>query len=250
MLRLNSLLSLILWIGLVFVAACPKTPPKNLQTNSKTIPDDGTQAVGVFYRLQAGETLWAVASRYGVDVNELLETNGIDDPRKIKAGRLIFIPDVDPMAPTPTANSTEKQAKIPESKALAHAFGKGQARLSWPVKEGVLYSGFGVRQGIRHDGIDLGAPAGTPVLAASAGEVIYVGFDRAFGNLVILRHDQRLVTVYAHNRDVKVHIGQKVSQGQVIAHVGASGRSQGPHLHFEVRQGKQAKDPLDYLPAD
>lgn len=247
-------------VTVLLSVACPKAPPKTgpeqkTGSKQKTSPlSRETQAVGVFHRLQAGETLWAVARRYGVDVNELLEVNGIDDPKSLKVGRLIFIPDVDSMAPTPAGqHSAEDSGAAPASTSgvsRSPARPKGQLPLIWPVNEGVLYSGFGKRQGMQHDGIDLGAPVGTAIVAAAKGEVIYVGFDRAFGNLVILRHDKKLVTVYAHNRDVSVHIGQKVKQGQVIAHVGASGRSQGPHLHFEVREGKNAVDPLAYLPAD
>ena len=85
-------------------------------------------------------------------------------------------------------------------------------------------------------------------MAAADGEVIYVGFDRAFGHLVIVQHRGKLVTVYAHNRDVTVQAGQHVKVGDLIAHVGKSGRSQGPHLHFEVRQGHDAKNPIHYLP--
>jgi lipoprotein NlpD len=114
----------------------------------------------------------------------------------------------------------------------------------------VLYSGFGLRQDVRHDGIDLGAPEGTPVLAAADGEVIYVGVDRAFGHLVLVQHADRLVTVYAHNRDVTVRAGQRVRSGDTVAHLGQSGRSEGPHLHFEVREGTAPVDPLLFLPSE
>lgn len=206
------------------------------------MPPGETEAVGVFHELQRGETLWGLSVRYGVDVDELIEVNGINDPRDLHAGRLIFIPDVDPMAPLPAPRA----APPPPSATTAPA--RSDVRLAWPVAEGVLYSGFGLRHGVRHDGIDLGAPEGTPVLAAADGEVIYVGVDRAFGHLVILRHPDRLVTVYAHNRDVTVRTGQRVRAGDLIAHLGQSGRSEGPHLHFEVREGTTPVDPLLYLP--
>ncbi len=235
-------------LGLLGVA-CPRPaprPPEPAQQAPNAAPE--TEAVGVFHTLARGETLWSLAARYGVHVDELVEVNGIANPRDLRVGRLIFIPDVDPMSPTP--QPLAEQARPPPVEPAPGRSARGPTPLRWPVEEGVLYSGFGLRQGVKHDGIDLGAPEGTPVLAAADGEVIYVGFDRAFGNLVILKHRDKLVTVYAHNRDVSVHIGARVKRGQRIAHVGRSGRSQGPHLHFEVRQGPRPVDPMDYLPSE
>lgn len=199
----------------------------------------------MFHELKRGETLWGLATRYGVDVDELIEVNGIQDPRDMRVGRMIFIPEVDTMAPATHSTTPAAEPVAPKQPIQASS-----GRLRWPVDEGVLYAGFGVRHGVRHDGIDLGAPEGTPVLAAADAEVMFVGYDRAFGNLVILRHRDDLVTVYAHNRDTVVRVGQRVRAGDKIAHVGQSGRSEGPHLHFEVREGTTPVDPLRHLPED
>jgi murein DD-endopeptidase MepM/ murein hydrolase activator NlpD len=104
-----------------------------------------------------------------------------------------------------------------------------------------------VRGGARHDGIDIAAPEGTPISAAGDGTAIYVGEQSGYGQVVILRHDDGLVTVYAHASAVLVREGARVTRGQVVAKVGQTGRTTGPHLHFEVREGTTPKNPLQYL---
>ena len=122
-------------------------------------------------------------------------------------------------------------------------------RFSWPVPGGVLSSAFGIRNGVMHDGVDIAAPAGTPVHAADRGVVIFSGRLRGYGNVVILRHDDHYVTVYAHNRLNSVREGDYVARGQIIAEVGTTGRTTGPNLHFEVRHDNLARNPLNYLRA-
>jgi murein DD-endopeptidase MepM/ murein hydrolase activator NlpD len=118
----------------------------------------------------------------------------------------------------------------------------------WPAK-GTLTSGYGWRWGRMHKGIDIAAPIGTPIMAAAPGEVIFAGWNGGYGNLVKLQHSDGSVTFYAHNNRVLVHNGQKVSQGQLIAEMGSTGRSTGPHLHFEIRpNGTTAINPIAHLP--
>ncbi len=119
---------------------------------------------------------------------------------------------------------------------------------AWPVEHGVISSGFGIRNGTMHDGVDIAAPVGTPVHAAEAGRVIYSGRLRGYGNVIIVRHDDHYVTVYGHNSANRVREGQYVSRGQVIGNIGNSGRTTGANLHFEVRRDNTARNPLAYLP--
>jgi len=123
-----------------------------------------------------------------------------------------------------------------------------QDRFAWPLN-GRLISGFGPKPGgLRNDGINIAAAEGTPVRAAETGVVAYVGNElRGFGNLVLLRHDDGWMTAYAHVEQVQVGRGQIVQRGQVIAHVGRSGQIDRPQLHFEVRKGRSAVDPIRYL---
>ena len=125
--------------------------------------------------------------------------------------------------------------------------------LLWPVSTGHVVSGFGPRSGTFHDGIDVSCPEGTPVYAAHAGTVIYAG-DKisGYGNLLVVRHDTGLTTIYAHNSELLVESGDRIKRGQNISEVGSTGHASGPHLHFEVRmrdsQGRYvAVDPLPLL---
>ena len=122
-------------------------------------------------------------------------------------------------------------------------------RFIWPGPNGKLSSRFGIRNGVKHDGVDIAAPAGTPVLAAARGEVIYVGRMRGYGNIIIVQHDGRYATVYAHISKNSVRQGQRVACGQMIGRVGRSGRTSGANLHFEVRHNNVASNPLALLPA-
>jgi murein DD-endopeptidase MepM/ murein hydrolase activator NlpD len=119
----------------------------------------------------------------------------------------------------------------------------------WPAK-GVLTSGYGWRWGRMHKGVDIAAPIGTPIMAAAAGEVISAGWNSGgYGNLVKLKHANGSVTLYAHNSRVLVRTGQRVEQGELIAEMGSTGFSTGPHLHFEVHPGGQgAVNPMAFLP--
>jgi len=116
----------------------------------------------------------------------------------------------------------------------------------WPC-DGVVVSGFGMRWGRMHEGIDIGCAYGTPNRAAAAGTVIYAGWLGGYGNLVVVDHGNGLSTAYAHASSILVGVGQTVAQGQTVSLVGSTGHATGPHLHFEVRVNGVAVDPLQYL---
>jgi murein DD-endopeptidase MepM/ murein hydrolase activator NlpD len=120
---------------------------------------------------------------------------------------------------------------------------------TWPAK-GVLTSGYGRRWGRMHRGIDIAGPIGTPIVAAASGEVISAGWNAGgFGKLVKIRHADGSVTYYAHNNRILVRRGEYVEKGQQVAEMGSTGRSTGPHLHFEIRpDGKSAINPIALLP--
>lgn len=120
----------------------------------------------------------------------------------------------------------------------------------WPTNSVVVTSRFGTRGGDHHDGIDLRANTGTPISAAGDGQVIYSGNKiRGYGKMVVIRHEGRLSSIYAHNSKLYVKSGQNVRRGQAIALSGNTGHSSGPHLHFEVREGVTAVDPMLLLPS-
>ncbi|MCD6363613.1 MAG: peptidoglycan DD-metalloendopeptidase family protein [Synergistetes bacterium] len=131
--------------------------------------------------------------------------------------------------------------------------GYRRVRLVWPVR-GRITSGFGYRihpifkTKRFHAGIDIAAPTGTAVKAAASGEVLYAGWLRGYGKVIIILHRGGMATVYAHLRDIVVREGQRVAQGEIIGSVGSTGWSTGPHLYFEVRIDGRAVNPLKYLP--
>lgn len=147
------------------------------------------------------------------------------------------------------AQSAALAARIREAQTGAGSTGTGApsaAGLIWPVN-GPVVSGFGMRWGQLHEGIDISASSGTPIWAAAAGTVIHAGWLGGYGNLVVLDHGNGLATAYAHASAILVGVGQRVLQGETIALVGSTGNSSGPHLHFEVRVNGVAVDPLLYL---
>jgi len=112
---------------------------------------------------------------------------------------------------------------------------------------GVLTSRFGSRWGSTHTGIDVGAPTGTSIKAAAGGTVIFSGWKGTLGKLIVISHGNGIQTYYAHCSSLLVSSGQAVSAGQLIAKVGSTGRSTGPHLHFEIRVNGTAINPLNYI---
>ncbi len=125
----------------------------------------------------------------------------------------------------------------------------GSGKYIWPFKSGyTLTSGFKWRWGRLHEGIDLGTPSGNDVLAADGGVVTFAGYSGGYGYLIKIDHQNGMETRYAHNSSLLVSEGDKVFQGMHIAESGNSGRSTGPHLHFEIRVNGTPKDPLNFLP--
>jgi murein DD-endopeptidase MepM/ murein hydrolase activator NlpD len=258
-------------LAALVLAACPapraalRPPPVPLEAAAH---HDEPALAGVVHVVRRGETVWRIARAYGIDPGDLMETNGIADPRNVEVGAELFVPgaahpvevppapgaEPAPAAPststptsTPARTPTPAPAPTPTRAASPAASGRPSSALAWPLK-GVLYGRYGVRDGRRHDGIDIAAPEGTPVLAAEAGTVIYAGEQAGYGAIAILRHEGGLVTLYAHNARLLVREGDRVRRGEPIARVGQTGKTTGPHLHFEVREGTRPRNPLLFLP--
>ena len=205
--------------------------------------------------VKRGETIYRIARSYGIPPRELMEVNDLRYPRQLEPGAELFVPGATRVVEVPALAPgavPEHEVVLPEPEpapapASFRAAPPAGGKLLWPVR-GVLYSRYGVRQGQRHDGIDISAPEGATIGAAAAGTVIYAGSQSGYGSIVILRHGNGLVTLYAHASAILVRQGDRVDGGQPIARVGKSGRTSGPHLHFEVREGTRPRNPLLYLP--
>jgi len=169
---------------------------------------------------------------------ENLKQSALTDSRETREG---YLHEVDSLL--------AQSAALAEQIRGAGTTGGGQpsaAGLIWPC-DGVVVSGFGMRWGRMHEGIDIGCAYGTPNRAAASGTIIYAGWLGGYGNLVVVDHGNGLSTAYAHASSILVSVGQTVSQGQTVSLVGSTGHSTGPHLHFEVRVNGVAVDPLPYL---
>ncbi len=117
------------------------------------------------------------------------------------------------------------------------------------MKRGVISSEFGIRGSRRHKGMDIAARTGEPIHAVSSGRVIYAGNRmRGYGNALIVQHSDSTTSLYAHAKRLRARKGDRVERGSTIATVGSTGRSTGPHLHFEIRVGTKARNPRDFLP--
>lgn len=123
----------------------------------------------------------------------------------------------------------------------------GTGVLSKPTSRGSVTSEFGWRWGKRHEGIDVGLPVGSDIKAADGGVVTFAGYSSSYGNYVIIDHGGNISTLYGHNSKLLVKKGDKVYKGQLIAKSGNTGRSTGPHLHFEVRKNGVPQNPRNYV---
>ena len=197
------------------------------------------EAVDKIHVVEKGDTLWGIAQKYGVTVEGLKGLNEVENVRNLKVGARLVVGR--------QAGSMAVAASIKKKKPATKKAPKKQYALLWPVT-GTITARYGQRRGDPHDGIDIRAPSGTKVKAARGGEVVFSAKYAGYGYLVVIEHDNGLITAYAHNRENTVKKGDIVKAGQLIAKVGNSGKSTSPHLHFEVRRGANPQNPLRFLP--
>lgn len=191
------------------------------------IPDNKVQV----HIIRPGETLWDIARNYNVDLNELQRLNSNKQACNLKIGDLIKLPQ----------NSA--QVAFSESVKPSRSI---VSRFVWPIR-GTITSKYGWRSSGFHHGLDIAGDLGDPVQAAAGGVVSFTGYISLYGNTVIIDHPNGKQTLYAHLNATKVKSGDRVARGAIIATVGSTGRSTGPHLHFEIKQGDTREDPLVYL---
>ncbi len=266
------------------VAVLPSTPKAREGAASAQLDATAANAKsagsGGGYKVVEGDTLNRIAGKLGVTTAALKQANGLQDGR-IRIGQTLKVPSagaatvakaapaVDPVttatpAPAKPAVAAAKPADAPavasytppkkdnlaaqaEASTEAAPNSTGIDRMRWPVR-GRVVSTYGKGGGKSNDGIDISVPEGTPVKAAENGVVIYAGDGlKEFGNTVLVRHENGLVTVYGHASQLKVERGQKVKRGDEIALSGMSGTTDAPKLHFEVRKNSSPVDPSGYL---
>ncbi len=190
---------------------------------------------GRYVRIKRGDTLRKISKSNNLSVDEFLDAN----PKlKLIIGKWVFIPQ----------NRGILNHYFNKHKYVYSNNGKIYA-MAWPVpKSKKITSYYGMRRGRHHDGLDIYAPFGTKIIAVNSGKVIYSGRKiSGYGNMTIISHRNGLHTVYAHAAKNYTRKGDWVKRGEVIALIGSTGRSSGPHLHFEVRWRGKAKNPMAYL---
>ncbi|HEX2792765.1 MAG TPA: M23 family metallopeptidase [Candidatus Paceibacterota bacterium] len=195
---------------------------------------------GLQYTVRSGDTIGTIADKYGADANEIALFNGLASSVDLKAGSDIIIPGGQ-LPSSKSATAKKPTAKKPVSSGST-------APKTLPAISGFFGNplpGGKITQGIHgYNGIDIGAPSGTPIYAAASGSIVVAknddGYNGGYGNYIVIDHGNGTQTLYAHMSSTAVS-GGSVSKGDVIGYVGSTGRSTGNHLHFEVRG---AKNPL------
>lgn len=210
---------------------------------------------GVIHHVAAGENLYRIGLRYGVGAAQIAKANGIRDVTSLRVGQRLYIPGARKRL-LAKANESRRPSKsgtgygdLSEAQRRARMTARQQSSLqfSWPAR-GRLSSRFGRRGGRPHEGIDIAAKKGTPIFSAESGRVIHSGRLGSYGKVVIVKHAGRFRSVYAHASKLLVRKGEFVERGQKIAEVGSTGRSTGPHVHFEIRRSETPQNPLGFLP--
>jgi murein DD-endopeptidase MepM/ murein hydrolase activator NlpD len=216
--------------------------------------------------VESGETLYSLGRKYGMSPFAIADLNDLSRDGALSAGQSLRIPggkarkstdklivddDSEKLAPvdeeTVVAEIEAKEA-VPETIAPEPPANPTVSSMRWPVK-GKVISEFGAKpNGLKNEGINIAVPEGTGVRAAESGVVAYAGNElKGYGNLVLIRHEGGWVTAYAHAKELFVKRGDTVKRGDVIAKAGQTGSVSSPQLHFEVRKGATAMDPLKFL---
>ncbi len=194
---------------------------------------------GIYHTVGRGETLWRICKTYGVSMQEVAELNAVTDAAQIKTGDRLFIPG----ARQPrTVDLSDKGWQSPPD-----SIQQSTGRFIWPVR-GKIVAQYGVKQGMKYDGIDIQAPMGTAVRSADDGTIAFVNVLPGYGNIIIIKHRDSYSTVYAHNQMNLATEGSRVSRGTIIARLGNSHNpAASPTLHFQIRRYNKARNPLFYL---
>ncbi|SEQ95681.1 lipoprotein NlpD [Amphritea atlantica] len=234
------------------------------------------------YRVRRGDTLYSIAFRYGLDFRQLARTNGISDRYEIFPGQLLELKETPPdkkgprqvvavaqpassatpvksarpvkavvaqkkvSPPAPVAQKTRPKAAPVVVKKMVEPVADRALKWRWPAS-GKIIDRFS-NKGTINKGINFAGSKGEPVFAAESGKVVYAGSGLlGYGNLVIIHHNQKFLSAYAHNSRILVKENDKVKIGDKIAEIGNSGAAR-TMLHFEIRRDGQPVDPMMYLP--
>ena len=249
-------------------------PSKQIQPAKAVVQEQSVKRVAVKeISVKKGDTLYSLSREYQIPVNDLAVMNKLSSPFTLSVGQKIKVPMLNSVAtttqskvtaqPVVTTKAKQTDVKITKqetftqqkvkissnpNKQLPQISGRSSSKFSWPVR-GKILSQYGAKNnGLFNDGINIAAAQGTNVRAAENGVVAYAGNEvKGMGNLIIIQHSDGWMTVYAHLDSMSVRRGTRVSVGDVIGKIGKTGKVDTPQLHFEIRKGTKAYDPVSYL---
>lgn len=218
--------------------------PKNSNGNSaKTTDTNIKQNNDNYHIVKQGETLYSISKAYNIDMDQIIKVNNLEKPYNLSLGQKLLL----------KSNSSNEIKVVKEDNKTPTQVEKvpvktETAEFIWPVK-GEIIKKFGEKINDTYfDGISIKSQKGTAIKASKSGEVAYSGNElKGYGNIIILRHENNWLTIYAHCDELRVKQGEKVSQGDIIATIGDTGNVNSSQLYFSVREGREAKDPLKFL---
>lgn len=225
--------------------ARPRWTPRARPSQEAARPEVRSESAGRRYVVSPGDSLSTIAARHGLRMSELVTANGIEPPYRIRPGQGLVIPPTEAdrrrQSPRRPAESQQAGTLLPPPPLSADGF-------LWPIRGEVISTFEQNSAKGRSGGITIAARKGTPVRAADNGIVAYAGEAlRGYGQMILLRHAEGYVTLYAHNDALLVSEGEVVRRGQAIAEVGNSGDVIDSQLHFELRKGTEPIDPAKAL---
>ncbi len=249
-------------LGLAIVLVACAGEPHRAPVEERTTRGSASKPASGYYSVARGDTLYAIAWRFGYDFRKLAQANSIAAPYTIYPGQRIKLTDrvastsSQPKSKTKTKSSTSKSTVTKSSSSQTTVKAKptatdnskglvtGKLSWRWPT-EGKVVRGF---SGDVHKGIDIGGKAGDSVMAVAPGRVVYAGSGIVgYGNLLIVKHSEIYLSAYGHNRRLLVAEGDVVKQGQRIAEKGDTATNS-VKLHFEIRKEGKPVDPVKLLP--
>ncbi|MBP8083150.1 MAG: M23 family metallopeptidase [Spirochaetes bacterium] len=210
---------------------------------------------GIEYKVKSGDNISKIAKKYNISKKDIINSNRIDSDM-IKAGQCIFLPSAKEEISQSLYTKSDKNKRSQDKKIFNAKSNRTilkdeytesskavikQYSFLMPAK-GKITSSFGIRRnpfnGKRefHNGVDIGCPIGTPIKSSADGKVIFSGSKDGYGNMIVIEHADKMITVYAHLDSMQKNIGDDVKRGETIALSGATGTVTGPHLHFEIRK--------------
>lgn len=248
---LRFLIILLLIVNLTACASRTDSAPVSDINTIEKLPKNGT------YRVTTNETLYSIAWRYGLDYRDIAQRNQLTPPFHIQKGQLLYLTRSAPVKKStalikmqqpnaPMASSSQKKKLSPSRTIILKAPAREPSAVisfwRWPAYGPVVSSFSSGSKGINIHGI-----AGSPIFATAAGKVVYSGHGlRGYGNLIIIKHNSKFLSAYAHNRKILVKEGDWVKNGQKIAEMGNTG-IRDTQLHFEIRRNGRPVNPLMYL---